>query len=125
MGDKIAFIDTSAFIALSAKKDKFHADAKNIYSHILKSKTRIITTNLIISETCTWMIYDRTLGHKQAKDFGSFLHLNSSPIFEKEQISSNPSHYKLLIAYSNPLIENQLGIYLTIMKHQDFPLLIV
>ena len=51
------FIDASGFIALISKKDKKHLIANTFFRHIIDEKIIQITTNLVISETYTFLRY--------------------------------------------------------------------
>jgi hypothetical protein len=69
------FIDTSAFIALIDKGDRYHKVAKNF---ILKFKKEIIlyTSNYIIDETITRL--RKTAGFKIAMQFGEIIFSTSN-----------------------------------------------
>ena len=51
------FIDTSGFIALLSKKEKKHMEANTFFRYIIEKNIIQITTNLIISETYTFLRY--------------------------------------------------------------------
>jgi len=59
MGDRShfkVFIDTGGFIALIHKKDPRHEIAIYYYSSAIE-KSHLFTTNMVISETYTWLRY--------------------------------------------------------------------
>ncbi|MGH7826776.1 MAG: type II toxin-antitoxin system VapC family toxin [Candidatus Binatia bacterium] len=47
------FLDTGAFLALSDEDDRYHAPAKSTYTELLQSKAQFLTSNFVLSETCT------------------------------------------------------------------------
>lgn len=51
--DKIIFIDTWAWLALSNKKDKYHEAAKEEYNDIIKNKLTKLTSDYVLDETIT------------------------------------------------------------------------
>ena len=61
------FVDTSAWIALYYRKDSLHEKAKDVYRGLLDNFC-LITTNFILDETCTGLLYKA--GHAVAVDFG-------------------------------------------------------
>lgn len=50
---EVIFIDTSAWIAIYDKKDKYHIKAKSILEKLKKHKKKLITTDYIFDETLT------------------------------------------------------------------------
>lgn len=58
------FVDTSFWIALQIRRDAHHAAARQIWQG---QHEPLITTNLVIGETWTWL--NRRLGHYAAVDF--------------------------------------------------------
>lgn len=60
------FVDTSAFIALTDRSDKFHKSASDFIKSI-KSYFRFYTTNFVLDETITKIRMD--IGHKEACRF--------------------------------------------------------
>ena len=57
-----AFVDTGAWIALMVPRDKHHARATETFRN-LPPKTRLITTDYVVAETVTWLVYH---GQRQA-----------------------------------------------------------
>jgi predicted nucleic acid-binding protein len=53
MAVKSVFADTSFFFALAAKRDHAHAQATTVYSNLLRSGRRVVTTDYVIDETLT------------------------------------------------------------------------
>lgn len=51
--NKGVFVDTSAWIMLLNRSQSKHAEAKRIYGTLASS--RLITTNLVLGETYTWL----------------------------------------------------------------------
>ena len=66
MEEKKLFVDTGAWFALADKSDHYHNQAIEIYGDLLRNY-RLLTTNLVISETYTLM--RRALGHQAAIRF--------------------------------------------------------
>lgn len=66
MEEKKLFVDTGAWFALADKSDQYHNQAIEIYGDLLRDY-RLLTTNLVISETYTLM--RRALGHQAAIRF--------------------------------------------------------
>ncbi len=60
------FIDTSAFLAISSEKDKYHREAVEFLHSIMDGKrfTRIITSDYVIDETVTRIRF--AVGHEVA-----------------------------------------------------------
>ncbi len=61
------FVDTGAFLALADEDDDYHTAAKSIYTDLLSSRTRFLTSNFVLSETYT-LIRSR-VNHPAAVEF--------------------------------------------------------
>ena len=61
------FVDTSAWLALADKRDKYHAMATAVYPHLLQQNPRLVTTNLVVAETFT--LIRHRLGYKPGIHF--------------------------------------------------------
>jgi predicted nucleic acid-binding protein len=61
------FLDTGAFLALADEDDRYHTAAKSTYTELLQSRAQLLTSNFILSETCT-LIRSR-VGHQAAVEF--------------------------------------------------------
>lgn len=57
-----AFVDTGAWIALMVARDQHHARATDFFRN-LPPRTRLITSDLVVAETVTWLVYH---GQRQA-----------------------------------------------------------
>jgi len=55
MSQERIFVDTSAWLALMLEDDAHHAAADRALSALLKSDTRLITTNHVVGETYTFL----------------------------------------------------------------------
>ncbi len=55
---RLAFADTSAFIALHDSGDAEHARAVGALGDILDSGMRLLTTNFVLDESITWFRQD-------------------------------------------------------------------
>jgi predicted nucleic acid-binding protein len=73
------FVDTSAWIAVSDLRDKYHPAAREEYNRLLGDRFTFVTTNLVIAET--HIIIRRTAGHPQAMRF--LRSLRGSPRLQK------------------------------------------
>jgi predicted nucleic acid-binding protein len=61
------FLDTGAFLALADEDDRYHSVAKSTYAELLQSSAQLLTSNFVLSETCT-LIRSR-VGHPAAVEF--------------------------------------------------------
>ncbi len=73
------FVDSSAWIALADRSDKYHAAAARVYPELLRQYHRLVTTNLVIAET--YNLLHRSLGLQPALEF--LEHVSVSPSIEK------------------------------------------
>lgn len=93
-GNKL-FIDTGAFIAITMEKDQDHNAAVNYLKEVLKNHTIQITTNLILSETYTFLRYHAHFElalqfikqAKKAEKKGQLLVVYSEPVLEDKAIN--------------------------------------
>jgi len=69
---KIVFVDTSAWIALTDKSDKYHPQSVTIYNSIKEQKLLLLTTDYVVSETATRIRYDAD--HASAVQFLQMVH---------------------------------------------------
>lgn len=63
----LVFVDTSAWIAISVKKDINHKEATGYYLDLLKQDTVLVTSDYVLSETYTRLRYD--VNHRKAVEF--------------------------------------------------------
>ena len=61
------FVDTSAWIAVSDGRDKYHPAARAAYTRLLEERRTLVTTNLVVAET--YILIRRRGGHAQALRF--------------------------------------------------------
>ena len=66
------FVDTSAFFALSDKKDSFHSVAKEKLEILLETGEEFVTHNYVIVET--WALMDRRYGISACRLFYKEVH---------------------------------------------------
>jgi len=101
------FVDTGAWIALAVVRDEYHKRARAIFELIVAGGLKQVTSNLIISETYTFLRYHidyraamRFLESiKEAETMG-FLHLiYSTPAIEKKAALLLKKYHDQLISY--------------------------
>jgi predicted nucleic acid-binding protein len=64
---KVAFIDTSAFLAALDKDDRFHEEAATKWAALAKSRTELWTTDYVRLES--WSLVQRRLGPQAVMAF--------------------------------------------------------
>jgi len=52
------FVDTSAWVAIKDRREKHHAAATAYLAEVAKRKERLVTTDYILDETYTLLLYD-------------------------------------------------------------------
>ena len=96
------FVDASAWIAVSDRRDKFFPAASAEYTRLIYERYLLVTTNLVIAEA--YILIRRTGGHASAmRLLGS---LNSSP--------------RLIRVYSDARVESLAEAILGKHADQDF-----
>ena len=58
------FVDTGAWIAVTDASDQYHRQAVEMYSLLKKQRKRFVTTDYVIDEAVTRLMYDA--GHPSA-----------------------------------------------------------
>jgi len=58
------FVDASAWIAVSDRRDKYHLSASEAYNQLIRERCLLVTTNLVIAEA--YILIRRTGGHAPA-----------------------------------------------------------
>lgn len=96
------FADTSAWVALADKGDKFHLKAAEIYPSLLGSYRSLVTSNLVLAETYVLLL--KTLGRRVALDF-------------LERVGGSPRISKI---YPNEALEKDAMELLTRYQDQNF-----
>ncbi|MFU8772526.1 MAG: type II toxin-antitoxin system VapC family toxin [Anaerolineales bacterium] len=61
------FVDTSAWLAVSDRRDKYHRPASLEYRRLIEERSMLVTTNLVIAET--YILIRRIAGHAPAMRF--------------------------------------------------------
>ncbi|HLC40225.1 MAG TPA: PIN domain-containing protein [Methylomirabilota bacterium] len=61
------FLDTGAFLALADEDAEYHAAASSVYTKLIQSRARLVTSNFILSETYT--VIRSRVSHRAAVDF--------------------------------------------------------
>ena len=67
----MVFVDTGGWIALAVQRDRFHKKAAALYRKISKEKIVLVTTNYVLTETYTRILYDD--GHEKSIQFNSLI----------------------------------------------------
>jgi predicted nucleic acid-binding protein len=101
------FVDSGAFVALLSQSDKNHERALEIYKTLTDQRVRLVTTNHVIDETCTWLLYHARNGHAKAVEFGVAMAGGTAQIGLVAARSHKRLSNGLLIIYSSPEIENE------------------
>jgi uncharacterized protein len=96
------FVDASAWIAVSDRRDQYYPEAGVEYNRLIHERHLLVTTNLVIAEA--YILIRRTGGHAPAMRLLSSL--NSSP--------------RLLKVYSDARLESQAEAVLARYADQDF-----
>jgi len=105
MGTDRVFVDASAFIALAAHKDESHQRAIGIYDVLTTGRAQLFTTNHIVDEVCTWLLWDRTMGHTRAVQLGTFIQNSWSPHRGNEPDGVFAAPGQMALVYTTPEIE--------------------
>lgn len=61
------FVDASAWIAVSDRRDRYHGEAKKAYQLLLSDRQTLVTTNLVVAEA--YIVIRRMGDHAQAMRF--------------------------------------------------------
>ena len=61
------FIDASAWIAVSDRRDKYYGEAEKRYKQLVGDRQTLVTTNLVVAEA--YIVIRRTGGHAHAMRF--------------------------------------------------------
>jgi uncharacterized protein len=100
----LVFIDTGAFIALFSRNDEHRKRATEVNADLLKRRVTRVTTNHVISESCSWMLRRDPAGHKRAVGFGQAL-LGDPTVRHVCLPDRIPSATGLVVVYTDPQIE--------------------
>ena len=97
-------IDSGAFIALTERTDAYHDLATDTYKGLSRERIPLYTTNLIVAETCTFLLYHAVAGHRRASAFGQFIGDAASPYLIGSG-NALAADRQLRVVYSTPEIE--------------------
>jgi len=98
------FIDSGGFIGLTSKRDQHHNIVKSFFHEIVNRRVVQVTTNLILSETYTYLRYHEN---------------HHTACFFLENIRKAAKENFLFIVYSNALLEEKAFEILKKYKDQD------
>jgi uncharacterized protein len=96
------FVDSSAWIAISDRRDNYHQAASGEYNRLIRERFLLVTTNLVIAEA--YILIRRTGGHAPAMRLLSSL--RGSP--------------RLSRVYSDARLESLAEVILEKHSNQDF-----
>jgi len=105
MGADYVFVDTGAFVALSAKRDRYHEEAVGTYSRLLDSRASLLLTNHVVDEVCNRLLWDKTLGFEAAAKFGDMIRDVSTPLVLGDVNCRLPVSADLVLVYPTHEIE--------------------
>jgi hypothetical protein len=98
------FIDAGAWIAVANQRDEFHAEAAAFYTHLLREKRPLVTTNLCVAEA--YAMLRRHTGYR--------------PAIGLLETSNQAS--RLTKVYADAALEAEAGKILRRYADQDFSL---
>lgn len=99
------FVDSGAFIALGVASDERHAAAQHMYNTLLRDGVRLVTSNHVVDETCTWLLRRVSRGHHAALEFGRSIGRAAALADLAELSIVDSSSNSLVVVYSTPSIE--------------------
>lgn len=98
------FIDSGVFIALLVRSDDHHLRARELYTELVERRVPLVTTNHIVDETCTYLLYHYSTGHQLALRFGQFI--REAPSMCLEEQARQKTEGGLIVLYASPAIEH-------------------
>jgi len=107
MTGRKVFLDTGAFIALAFRRDQNHEKAVKIFQAVMAKNADIVTTNLIVAETYTFLRYNinyhTAIGFlkslKQAEQASMIKIIYATPEIEKEALKILEKYCDQSISY--------------------------
>jgi uncharacterized protein len=97
------FVDTGALIPLVVTTDSHHSDARRTYNALIRRGARMLTTNHVVDETCTFILRHARDGHGLAVRFGQ--RIAELPVWQ-ESCDVAAAASGLTVLYSTPVIES-------------------
>src|SRR5215204_3628957 len=107
----IAFVDSSAIVALVDRDDLTHADAVNAYHSLLNNGYRLFTTNHVISET--YDLLHGTLGQGIARQWLKDVGL---AIYVTDSVDEEKARERVLAGSNSRSIRYSDAVSLTVME---------
>jgi len=98
------FVDTGAFVALFARRDRYHDVASRRFTELAAGKQWMATTNHVIDEACSWLLHDS--GHAVACSFGAYVRQYCDPVVLDRPARFYPPRKPILLVHTGPGIES-------------------
>ena len=93
------FVDSSAFIALEAQDDQYHAVARRYQMSLVSQPVRFVTTNFVLDETYTWL--RRRASHAQAVAFGDNIRQSARLIVHRITADQEAAAWDIFVRYED------------------------
>jgi uncharacterized protein len=103
----LILIDSAALIALADAPDRHHREARATYSRLMAGGCRLVTTNHVADETCTWLLRHARNGHQAAARFGRTIRNGLAVVAADEPLAMPPGPSRLVVVYSDPALERR------------------
>lgn len=101
------FVDSAAFIALADAPDRNHSSAERTYNEVMTAGARLVTTNHVIDETCTWLLRNSRNGHRAAVQFGALIRGKALPLVLEMDSTLEPGPHRLIVVHTGPTVERR------------------
>jgi hypothetical protein len=99
------FVDSAAFIALHSATDRYAGVASNVYRRLVSDKRSLVTTNLVVAETCNLLNRLRN-GYRITLDFRDFLAASGTAYVPGDLPALLPQK-GIMRVYSTPSLERR------------------
>ena len=102
---RVAFLDTSGWVAAALRQQRFHAEAKEAYTSALRMRHRMVTTTLVLAEA--HVLFMRLVSRETA-------------IQAIESVMTDPLHE--IVAVEQELIQTAVDSWIRPYRDQRFSL---